>query len=127
LLHGALYGITRYDPEYLTAGELFAMTTSESARVLRIDDRTGSLEPGKAADIVILDANAAHLMAPQDVVSDLVRYGSRAEVKHVLIDGKLVLEDGVHQTIDMERLKADAVAGARHVRGAVSERRYKAL
>jgi hypothetical protein len=44
-----------------------------------------------------------------------------------LIDGKIVLEDGVHRTIDMERLKADAAAGARHVRSAVAERRYKAL
>jgi 5-methylthioadenosine/S-adenosylhomocysteine deaminase len=127
LLHGALYGITRYDPEYLTAGDLFAMTTSESARVLRIDDRTGSLEAGKAADIVVLDANAAHLMALQDVTSDLVRYGSRAEVQHVLIDGRIVLENGAHRTIDLERLKAEAAVGAQHVRDAVAGRRYKAL
>jgi 5-methylthioadenosine/S-adenosylhomocysteine deaminase len=127
LLHGALYGLTRYDPEYLTAGELFAMVTADSARVLRIDDRAGSLEPGKAADIVVLDANAPHLMAQQDVVSELVRYGSRAEVRHVLIDGRLVLEDGAHLTIDLDRLKAEAQSGARHVRDAVAARRYKPL
>jgi 5-methylthioadenosine/S-adenosylhomocysteine deaminase len=127
LLHGALYGITRYDPEYLTAAELFAMTTTEAARVLFIDDRTGSLEAGKAADIVLLDANAPHLMAPQDILSDLVRYGTRAEVQHVLIDGRIVLEDRVHQTIDLERLKAEALSGAGHVRDAVASRRYKAL
>jgi 5-methylthioadenosine/S-adenosylhomocysteine deaminase len=127
LLHGALYGITRYDPEYLTAAELFAMTTADAARVLRIEDRTGSLEVGKAADIVVLDANAPHLMAPQDVVSDLVRYGTRAEVQHVVIDGRVVLEHGTHQTIDLERLKAEALAGARHVRDVVAPRRYKVL
>ncbi|MGE3701987.1 MAG: amidohydrolase family protein [Hyphomicrobiaceae bacterium] len=127
LVHGALYGITRYDPEYLTAAELFAMVTTESARVLRIDDRTGSIEAGKAADIVVLDANAPHLMAQQDVVSELVRYGSRAEVQHVLIDGQVVLENGQHRTIDLDRLKAEASAGARHVRNAVVERRYKPL
>jgi 5-methylthioadenosine/S-adenosylhomocysteine deaminase len=127
LLHGALYGITRYDPEYLTAAELFAMVTADSAKVLRIDDRAGVLEAGKAADIVVLDARAPHLMAPQDVVSELVRYGSRAEVQHVLIDGRVVLENGVHQTIDLDRLKAEAAAGARHVRDAVASRRYKAL
>ena len=127
LLHGALYGIARYDPEYLTAAELFAMVTTDAAKVLRIDDRAGSLEPGKAADIVVLDANAAHLMAQHDVVSELVRYGSRAEVQHVLIDGRVVLEHGVHRSIDLERLKADAAAGARHVREAVAQRRYKPL
>jgi cytosine/adenosine deaminase-related metal-dependent hydrolase len=127
LLHGALYGITRYDPEYLTAAELFSMTTIDAARVLRIDDRTGSLEPGKAADIVVLDANAPHLMAAQDVISDLVRYGTRAEIKDVLIDGRVVLEDGVHQTIDLHRLKADALAGAKRVRDVVASRRYKPL
>jgi 5-methylthioadenosine/S-adenosylhomocysteine deaminase len=127
LLHGALYGVPRYDPEYLTAAELFAMTTRGAARVLRIDDRTGALEEGKAADVVVLDANAPHLMAPQDVISDLVRYGTRAEVRHVLIDGRIVLEDGMHQTIDLERLKAEALAGARHVRDVVASRRYKPL
>jgi cytosine/adenosine deaminase-related metal-dependent hydrolase len=60
-------------------------------------------------------------------VSELVRYGSRAEVQHVLIDGRVVLENGVHQTIDLDRLKAEAAAGARHVRDAVASRRYKAL
>ena len=127
LLHGAVFGISRYDPEYLTAKDIFAMTTCDAARLLRIDDRTGSLEVGKAADLVVLDARAPHLMARQDAVTDLVRYGSRAEIQHVLIDGKIVLKDGKHQTIDVEKLYADAAAGAAHVRAAVAERRYKPL
>jgi 5-methylthioadenosine/S-adenosylhomocysteine deaminase len=127
LLHGALYGINCYDPEYLTARDVFAMTTTDAARVLAVDDRAGSIEPGKAADIVVLDARAPHLMAQHDVTSELVRYGSRAEVLHVLIDGRIVLENGKHQTIDLDRLQAEAAAGARHIRAVVAGRRYKPL
>src|SRR5262249_50439733 len=127
LLHGALYGINRYDPAYLRAAEVFAMATTEAAHIVRIDDRPGSIEPNKAADLVLLDAKAPHLMAQQDVTSDLVRYGSRAEVLHVLIDGKLVLEDGVLRTIDVDQLQIEAAAGARHVRKVVSARRYVPL
>jgi 5-methylthioadenosine/S-adenosylhomocysteine deaminase len=127
LLHGALYGIPRYDPEYLTAREILAMATCGSAAVLGIDDRAGALEYGKAADLVVINADAPHFMAMQDVMTDLVRYGSRAEITHVMIDGRIVLEDGEHKTIDVEKLRAEAARGARHVSDTVASQRYKPL
>lgn len=127
LLHNAMWGLPRYDPDALSAGQLLAMATCESARVLHCDDRIGSLEPGKAADITVLDGGAPHLMAMQDLVIELVRFASRAEVKYVLVDGRPLLENGLHTTIDLERLYAEAEAGAEHVRGAVAGRRYRPL
>ena len=127
LLHNALWGLPRYDPEALSAAELLAMATSESARVLHCDDRIGSLEVGKAADITVLDGAAPHLMAMQDLETELVRFASRAEVRHVLVEGRTLLENGRPTTIDLERLYAEAEAGARHVRDTVSSRRYRPL
>jgi 5-methylthioadenosine/S-adenosylhomocysteine deaminase len=127
LLHGAQWAIPRYEGDYLSADELLAMATIEAAQVLRWDGRIGSLEPGKAADLVVLDGRAPHLMATQDVVTELVRFASRAEIRHVMVNGRLVFDEGAFPTIDLDRLEAEAAAGAAHVRAAVSGRRYRPL
>lgn len=127
LIHGALWGIPRYEPDYLGADDVLAMATIDAARVLRWDDRIGSLEPGKAADLVILDGGAPHLMATQDLVTDLVRYGSRGEITHVMVDGRVLFDGGSYQTLDLSRIEAEARACAAHVRAAVADRRYRPL
>ena len=71
-------GVAAYDPEFLPAGDLLAMATIESANVLCADDLIGSLEVGKAADLVLLDGNAPHLLATHHLPSDLVRFATRA-------------------------------------------------
>ena len=127
LIQGAVWGIPRYEPDYLTADDVLDMATIEAARVLRWNDRIGSLEPGKAADITLLDGGAPHLFPTQDVVTELVRFASRAEVTHVLVNGRVLLEDGRHTTVDLERLRGEAEAGAAHVHSVVAGRRYRPL
>jgi 5-methylthioadenosine/S-adenosylhomocysteine deaminase len=127
LIQGAVFGIPRYEPDLLTADEVLDMATIEAARVLRWDDRIGSLEPGKAADITVLDGGAPHLFPTQDLVTELVRFASRAEVTDVLVNGRLVLEAGRLTTVDLDRLRGEADAGAAHVLGAVGGRRYRPL
>ena len=125
LIHGAKWGVERYDPEFLPAGDLLAMATIESAGVLCADDLIGSLEVGKAADLVLLDGNAPHLLAQHSLASDLVRFATRGEVKATIVAGRVLYQDGEFKTIDMDRLRADAKAGAAFVRAVVEERRYK--
>jgi 5-methylthioadenosine/S-adenosylhomocysteine deaminase len=127
LIQGAVWGIPRYEPDYLTADDVLDMATIEAARVLRWDDRIGSLEPGKAADLTVLDGDAPHLFPTQDLVTELVRYATRAEVTHVMVNGRLLLDGGRHTTIDLERLRAEADAGAAHVRAVAARRRYRPL
>jgi 5-methylthioadenosine/S-adenosylhomocysteine deaminase len=127
LIHGALWGIPRYDPEYLSTDDLLSMATREAAEVLRWDDRTGSIEAGKAADLVVMDGNAPHLMAQQHLPTELVRYASRAEIRQTIVDGRILYDDGVYTTVDLERLRAESAAGAAQVREAVSDRRYRPL
>lgn len=125
LIHGARWGVERYDPEFLPAGELLAMATIESAGVLCADDLIGSLEAGKAADLVILDGNAPHLLAQHSLASDIVRFASRGEVRTTIVAGRVLYQDGAFTTIDIDRLRADAAAGAAHVRAITEPRRYK--
>ena len=81
LMHTVTRGIAGYDPEVMDEADVLAMATSEAAAALGLGDRLGSLEPGKAADLVILDGAAPHLSPVQDLMPELVRAGSRAEVQ----------------------------------------------
>ncbi len=127
LIQGAVWGIPRYEPDYLTADDVLEMATIEAARVLRWDDRIGSLEAGKAADVTVLDGDAPHLFPTQDLVTELVRFASRGEVTHVMVNGRLLLDEGRHTTVDLEKLRVEAEAGANYVHGVVAGRRYRPL
>jgi len=125
LIHGARWGVAAFDPEFLPAGDLLAMATSEAANVLCADDIIGSLEVGKAADCVVLDGNAPHLLAGHYLSSDLVRFASRGEVKATIVAGRVLYRDGEFTTIDIEKLRRDAAAGAGQVREVIEKRRYR--
>lgn len=127
LIHGAVWGIPRYDPEYLTADDVLAMATCDAARLLKWDDQIGSLEVGKSADLVVLDGAAPHLMARQDLVNDVVRFASRGEVLQTVVGGDVLYDRGEFPTIDLQALRRESAAGALHVRNVVAGRRYKPL
>lgn len=127
VLHAATRGMAGYDPEILDADAIFAMATIDGARLLGLDHVVGSLEPGKAADLVVLDGQSLFLHPSQHLLSELVRYGSRADVKLVLVAGRTVVEDGVVTTIDRARLAADAEPAARRLRTLIEPRRYRPL
>jgi 5-methylthioadenosine/S-adenosylhomocysteine deaminase len=103
------------------------MATIEAAQVLRLDDIVGSLEVGKAADVIILDGDAPHLMAMQHLPSEIVRYATRAEVEATIVNGRVLYANGAFASIDIERLRDDAMAGAAHVREVLAGRRYREL
>jgi 5-methylthioadenosine/S-adenosylhomocysteine deaminase len=127
LIHGAKWGLPAYDPDFLSPGELLEMATIEAAQVLRLDDIVGSLEVGKAADMVILDGDVPHLMAMQHLPSEIVRYATRAEVEATIVNGRVLYANGAFASIDIERLRNDAMAGAAHVREVLAGRRYREL
>ena len=103
------------------------MATREAADVLAIADRVGTLEPGKAADFLVLDGDRPHLLATQDLATELVRYGSRAEILQTVVEGRVLYDHGHFTTIDLPRLRSEAAAGAAAMRDAVAGRRYTSL
>jgi cytosine/adenosine deaminase-related metal-dependent hydrolase len=127
LIHGTMWGIPRYDPEYLMPETILAMATIDAAKVLQMDDLVGSLEADKAADLVVLDGRRPHLFPVQDLLTEVIRFATRAEVQHVMVDGKLLVEDGRNTSIDMDALFRDAMPAAARERETISHRRYKPL
>jgi 5-methylthioadenosine/S-adenosylhomocysteine deaminase len=98
------------DPVLTPAREVVRMVTTAGARALGLGDRIGSLEPGKRADLVLLDLDRPHLTPMFDVYAHLVYAVGRDDVRSVLIDGRFVLRDRELTTLDEPAILADARA-----------------
>jgi cytosine/adenosine deaminase-related metal-dependent hydrolase len=73
-----------------TAAEMFHAATITSADILRRPD-LGRLEPGRTADLVVVDAMKAHLQPVRDPIRSLVWYASSADIDTVIINGKPIV------------------------------------
>ena len=91
----------------LTARDMLQMATINGARVAGVADRTGSLTPGKKADVVVIDATALNVAPVIDPVAAVTLCADVSNVETVIIDGVVRKRDG--------RLVADAAAARRLV------------
>lgn len=103
----ALVASARDGAGALSAREAFAIATLGGARALGLGDQIGSIEVGKRADLLVVDARA-HL-PNGDAYTTLVYSCRGDDVRTVLVDGKLVVEDGRLLTLDAEAVRQDAV------------------
>jgi 5-methylthioadenosine/S-adenosylhomocysteine deaminase len=95
-----LHKVIRGDPTVINARQVVEMATIGSAEVLGLNQKIGTLEVGKKADIIIIDMNQPHLTPLFNIYSHLVYCVNGADVKTVIINGKLVLKDRKLKTID---------------------------
>ena len=91
-------------PTDLPAKRVLEMGTINGARALGLGSITGSLEPGKKADIVLIDTNKPHFMPMNELSSHMVYSASSGDVHSVWIDGRLIYENGRYHTIDLQRV-----------------------
>ena len=103
-----LHKLTTGDPKVLPAEQAFAMATIGGARALHIDRITGSLEAGKRADIVIVDFDNLHQTPFYNVYSHLVYATKAADVRTVVINGRIVMLDRRLLTLNEPAIKRDA-------------------
>lgn len=99
-LGAALHKGVGEDPTLMPARDVFAQATIEGARALGLGDRIGSIEPGKEADLVIVDLDRPHLVPLHDLYAHLVYAIGRDDVRTVLIQGRVVMRDRRLTTID---------------------------
>lgn len=95
-----LHKLVRDDPTVLPAREVFAMATRGGARALGMEDKIGSIEIGKRADLALIDMRQPELTPLYDVYSQLVYATKGAQVKTVIVNGRVVLEDRQMMTLD---------------------------
>jgi 5-methylthioadenosine/S-adenosylhomocysteine deaminase len=99
-LAASLQKCGRGDTTLLKAPDVVAMATIEAARAMGLGERTGSLETGKAADIIVIRADAPHLVPLYDVYAHLVYSVGREDVQTVIIDGRVVMRKREMTTVD---------------------------
>lgn len=92
----------------LPAREVVRMATREGARVLGLDAITGSLEPGKRADLILVDLSAPRLQPIYDPYAALVFAALPTDVTHTMVDGRFLMRDRALTGLDAAKAVADA-------------------
>ncbi len=106
LLHKA----TRWDARVMSAQTVLDLATIHAARALHADQEIGSIEVGKRADLAVVSLKGAHTTPfyPETVISRLVYSCRGSDVRATIVDGQILMADGVVRTVD----EADVVARA---------------
>jgi 5-methylthioadenosine/S-adenosylhomocysteine deaminase len=92
-LAAKLQKVARMDPRVLPAQQVVEIATIGGARALHLEKQIGSLEPGKKADLIVVDRGAPHATPMYNVYSQLVYALKASDVKTVVIGGRQVMED----------------------------------
>ncbi|MET0553319.1 MAG: amidohydrolase [Vicinamibacteria bacterium] len=99
---------TSGDPTVAPAADVLAMATLGGARALGMEDRIGSLEAGKRADVVVVGVDRAGMRPVYDPVSHLVYVAKGADVRDVVIEGRVVMRDRRVLTLSEPAVLAEA-------------------
>jgi len=94
----------RQSPAEVDLTAIVRAATIEAAKAVGLDDRVGSIEIGKEADLIALDLHAAHLTPVHDVNALLVFAAGRGDVTDVWVAGEKVVENRVSTKVDLKDL-----------------------
>lgn len=106
--HAALLAKVKSGTTTVPAKRALRLATIDGARALGLHDTVGSIEPGKRADLAVVHLGGAHAEPGGDVYSRLVYACTSRDVRHVLVDGRVVVKRGEHQTLDEGEVLANA-------------------
>lgn len=103
-----LQKVAAMDPTVLPAYQVLEMATRNGADALNLTGEIGQIAVGKNADIILVDFHQPHLYPHHDAAAHLVYAAKGSDVKTVLIDGKVVMENRQLLTLDEERILYEA-------------------
>jgi 5-methylthioadenosine/S-adenosylhomocysteine deaminase len=97
-----LQKVAAEDPSVISATDLFRMATENGAKACRIE--AGTLDPGRLADLVLVNLGRAHLLPVHDIVKGLVYCAKGSDVDTVIIDGQVVMQGRKLVTMDEQAI-----------------------
>jgi 5-methylthioadenosine/S-adenosylhomocysteine deaminase len=98
-------------PSVVPAAQALEMATIGGARALGMETEIGSLEPGKRADVILVDVTGVHMRPTNDIVNNLIYCASApGDVSHVIVDGEMLVEHDRLCRVDETQLLAQAEA-----------------
>lgn len=101
------------DPRWMTSRQVLHHATTQSAQALHLADpgsprgAVGRLAPGHRADVALLDLSAPHLQPVHDLAATLVHAARPGDVRHVVVDGRVVVRDRRLLTVDVPAVLAE--------------------
>ncbi|MDW7651551.1 MAG: amidohydrolase [Bacillota bacterium] len=113
-LAALLHKGSRMDPTAITARDALAMATREGAKAVFLEN-VGQIAEGMKADLIMLDLHRPHLTPQHDLVAHLVYAAQPADVTLVMVNGKILLENGELTTLDEEKILFQAEQRAIHL------------
>lgn len=105
------------DRTYLLAEDVLRMATRAGARAVGLEDRIGSLEAGKRADVVIHSLDRPEMNPRTDMLRNLMYASGSKSVRTVIVDGRVLLRDGEFVSLDEERSLAKVNEASRELLG----------
>jgi 5-methylthioadenosine/S-adenosylhomocysteine deaminase len=111
---------TSNDPTVLPAHTALIMATRMGARAMHLGDLTGSIEPGKRADLILVDISRTHNSPrfrrdPKNIYSQLVYAGKASDVTDVMVNGKWLMRSRNLTTLDDDKLIEQAQEYAQRI------------
>jgi 5-methylthioadenosine/S-adenosylhomocysteine deaminase len=107
-LAAKLQKVIRNDPTAVRAEQAFEMATIRGARAVGLDKDIGSIEAGKRADMILIRSDGPNAMPMYNVFSHLVYALKGSDVRHVMVNGKLVVRDRRVLTVSVPQVLAKA-------------------
>lgn len=95
-----LHKVAHEDPQAMTALRVLELATIEGARAIGLGREIGSLEAGKRADVVVVRLAGPFIEPAHDPISALVYAAAGTEVATVIVDGEILMRDGVLTELD---------------------------
>ncbi|WP_185248299.1 amidohydrolase family protein [Chryseobacterium bernardetii] len=92
----------------VTSYEILESATIYGSEIAGFGNISGSITPGKSADFILIDTNAANIFPSNDAVGSVVHAADRSNVHTVMIAGRMVKSGGKLVGVNLEQLKQDA-------------------
>ena len=120
------------DPTTLPASTALLMATHMGANAVHLGDITGSLEPGKRADLILLDISSSHSSPrfrrePENIYAQIVYATKSTDVTHVMVNGRWLMRDHQLLTLDEAELVKQAAEYSRRIDTFLIEREHSVL
>lgn len=92
------------NPKDMSAYEVLKCATINGAKALKLDDKIGSIEEGKCADIIILDINKENMKPLNDIFANIVYNAKGTNVETTIVNGKVLMENRILNEINEQKI-----------------------
>ncbi len=109
--------VSTLNPVNMDARTVLKMVTSWGASLLGLEKEIGTIEVGKKADIIVVDLKSPHLVPLYNPLSAIVYSASGADVKDVIVNGRILLKDRTFLTLDPDEIMERVTDFAKEIAG----------